>query len=337
MLVNSEGAVMMKILTNSFWWFVVLHGVAVMTLMWAQSKGRKTFQRCVVVLWPLLLAISIWWGWGNVAELKNQERSVTQAPYFRCLYYRFPDGDVLSEKRANEGRGDPHVSSPTMLEDPPGCMADFQGFIKERPPHVIIFTGRADRRELARTPADKYASNEALAYQRAKSVKDLKAKEWKGQSILMAAGPIYFNGLIDTRLMERDRSVEIRAYWEPPQAQESSSALGTLFNVDRELALLGVIIALSTYLAAVGFFVRQRINELAKTAPATCEIAKKKLRLLVLADLPLILSGLLLFLHVYYSWYSLRSSMQLLAMGAVTLVLYHSSQWWQSGRSWWKV
>ena len=139
-----------------------------------------------------------------------------------------------------------------------------------------------------------------------------------------------------TRLMERDRSVEIRAYWESPQVQESSSASGTLFNVDHELALLGVIIALSTYLAAVGFFVRQRISELAKTAPATCKIAKKKLRLLVLADLPLILSGLLLFMHVYYSWYSLRSSMQLLAMGALTLILYHSSQWWKSGESWWR-
>ena len=319
---------MMKIHTSSFLWFVALHAVAVITLMWAQSEGHKILQRCLVVAWPLLLAISIWWGWGNIAEPKG--------PYFRCLYYRFPDGDVLSEKSAGGGRADAHAFAPAMSEDPPGCMADLGDFIKHRPPHVVIFTGRADRRELARIPAEKYASNETLAYQRAKSVREQNAKEWKGQSILMAAGPVYFNGASDARLMERDRSVEIRAYWEPPQVQESGSPSGTLFNVDHELALLAVIIALSTYLATVGVFIRQRINELAVTDPAI-EIAKKKLRLLVLADLPLILSGLLLFMHVYYSWYSLRSSMQLLAMSAVTLTLYHSWQWLKSGQSWWKL
>ncbi len=324
MLVTSDSAVMMKILTNSFWWFVALHAAAVIALMWAQAANRKIIQRCVVVIWPLLLAVSIWWGWGDVAEPKGQERLVTQTPYFRCLYYRFPDAEVLPE----------HAQ--TMLEDPPGCMADFEDIVKQRPPDFILFTGRADRRELASAPARKYPSNEALAYQRAKSVKEQKAKAWKGRFSLMAAGPAYFNGPPDTRLLERDRSVEIRAYWQPPPAPESSSASGTLFNVDHELALLGVIIALSTYLAAVGFFVRQRITEIAKTEPAN-DIAKKKLRLLVLADLPLILAGLLLFMHVYYSWDSLRSSMQLLAMGAVTLILYHSSQWWKSGKSWWKV
>ena len=69
-------------------------------------------------LWPLLLAISIWWGWGNVAEPKGQERSVTQTPYFRCFFDRFPDGDVLSEKSAKEGRGD--FSSPDDAGGPTG-------------------------------------------------------------------------------------------------------------------------------------------------------------------------------------------------------------------------
>ena len=32
-------------------------------LMWAQAAKRKIIQRCVVVIWPLLLAVSIWWGW----------------------------------------------------------------------------------------------------------------------------------------------------------------------------------------------------------------------------------------------------------------------------------
>jgi hypothetical protein len=323
------------ILPIGFFIFVALHVIAVIGLMLAQWKDKKILQRIIGIFWLLLLITSVLWAWGDPGKPNGGEALATQNAYFRCLYYGFPDGEVLPDNGTSGGRGNIARSSVTMFEDAPGCMGDFDDLIKRRSPHVVVFIGRSDRNELSPHKLQKYGSNEALAYQRAKSVKERTAKEWTGQSILIAAGPAYADGVRDSRLLERDRSVEVRAYWEP-RPEEGNLGAGTLFNVDHELVLLGVIIALSTYLAAVSVFLRQQIGE-RKGDQRSYDRPRKSLRLLVLADLPLILSGVLLFVHIYYSVRSLQASLQSLAMAVTTLLLFHGYQWWISAKSWWKI
>jgi hypothetical protein len=144
----------------------------------------------------------------------------------------------------------------------------------------------------------------------------------------------------------------------PPEKAGGSCVSGGGFVLNEEvlksgdaLNLLAIIVALAAYVAAVGLFMRQRggdlrdkiqelksgqeqkskqqqdrLNDLEDTRRKT----RRAIQALALADVPIILAGLLMFLHLFYCGPSLfvTASIVLLTFAACILVTLHAIQWW---------
>ena len=165
--------------------------------------------------------------------------------------------------------------------------------------------------------------------------------------ILQSSGPRYAGDETNLRLLARDRSVEIRAYWDGPPATNSkphpppSERAGWALNdqslePDVSVGLLALIVALSAYLATIGIFLRERaikfkadIDCIQAANPAHKkleDLRKSKLTtdiylyLLMVADLPMIVAAFLLFLHVFYFFSPrlLNTTIRLLTLAGIT-------------------
>jgi len=200
---------------------------------------------------------------------------ISDTPYSTCLLYSFPlaksyyvDGKVEDGKHA------------LLPQEPPGCLGDLEGWLKKDVPEQVIVTGRADRRDLK--PSSKYYSNESLAFERAQGVRawlnskvDNSRPKPGDRAILYASGPRYTGKTTDhPRLLDRDRSVDIRAYWQSPPDQNAASkasakppktgfALNTQFlEPSVSVELLALMVALSAYLAVVRIFLGEASERL---------------------------------------------------------------------------
>jgi uncharacterized membrane protein (DUF106 family) len=261
------------------------------------------------------------------------------------------------------------------------------------PPALINVHGRADRRPLSSKAREKHVSNEALAHKRATSVANWIAGVTPGSGskdappskeenartqLLMArthvdvAGVRYSNSR-NPQALEQDRSVDIEAFWprqlpinSPAPAEAAGTRLASVgLRLNSEgmdpavaLAVLSLFVALSAYLATVGFFMRERVSELKKrisevkiAAVSAQGVAKDeyanmlrklerrrdttqtRLNLLPIADLPMIFAALLLALHLFFflstAW--LRVSIVLATFAAMILVMQHAGVWWKTG------
>jgi hypothetical protein len=235
---------------------------------------------------------------------------------------------------------------------------------------------------------------------------DPKRDDLSPRTLVGVSGLRYGKETGDPQLFEQDRSVEVRSYWAtaPAHANTTSSAstpviaapaqtnssdagkaeptspvlslVGVKINDEAmepavSLTVLSLFVALSAYLATVGFFLRQRVFDLdneveeikikladpALKAPASQEKAKpgeehieatrasyteletrhnkgitktkRALRLLPIADLPMIMAALLLGLHLFFflstGW--LRASIVFATFSAFVLVMQHGAQW----------
>ena len=182
------------------------------------------------------------------------------------------------------------------------------------------------------------------------------------RTVMISSGSRFAKPAINPYLLARDRSVEFRAYWSevapPPEKAGGSCVSGGGFVLNEEvlksgdaLNLLAIIVALAAYVAAVGLFMRQRggdlrdkiqelksgqeqkskqqqdrLNDLEDTRRKT----RRAIQALALADVPIILAGLLMFLHLFYCGPSLfvTASIVLLTFAACILVTLHAIQWW---------
>jgi len=212
---------------------------------------------------------------------------------------------------------------------------------------------------LSREFVDEYGSNKTLAYRRAESVVNWLTSvdsRLKDRAILLAAGPEYLNRVADPRLLARDRSVYIRAEWEGDGEPAKGSVLGEAETLNRAdtLALVGAIVALSAYLAAVGLFLRDQMKKrheviadgkIGQNDQEILELVhndngymktQRALRLLILADVPAILAALAFIRHVFSGGYgSQRVGLLLLSMSLSAVIVFHVTQWCISLNSWW--
>lgn len=253
-----------------------------------------------------------------------------------------------------------------MPQDPPGCVDQFIAWVAKSPPRQLIVTGRTDKRELTPAATRQYHNNASLAFQRAQAVIDRLDRaagsngRLKALSVPLTAGPQHLAESADS-VLRRDRSVEIRAYWQRPSAavQQPSrpNRIGWALNDEAldsavSLTVLSLLVALSAYLAAVGLFMRERaanlgslIDELdqkkiaAETLPRLLELLSKqrdelwkrknrtetRRTLLGLLDFLMIVAALLIGLHLFYFLppQFLRASVVLVTFSGFSLVLLH--------------
>jgi hypothetical protein len=237
---------------------------------------------------------------------------------------------------------------------PAGCLAKVATGLGKTTQLILI--GRHDRRELSSAAAGQYLSNASLALDRAEGLKGwLELQQGaKSNAIVLSTGPHQSGDLAE------DRSVEIRA-----ESIRRETLNTEYLEADVSIALLGLMVALSAYLATVGLFLRDRGGKLSE-AIAPTEHRKKVLKerselnqaekdelkelnaladrharntlyrkLLILPDAPMILAAFLLFLHVFYfcPQATLNASILLFEMAAITFVIFHMFQWLMALRS----
>jgi hypothetical protein len=278
----------------------------------------------LIVVWAFVIVSIVIHGFFGEAPVAEQPE--VHSPY--CLVYAFPEP-------SSPDKAPDLLKDLKLPDEPAGCLRDIASHISEATQVTLL--GRTDRRELSPEAAREYRSNDALALQRAKDMEVLLAP--KDGADLLTAGPRYLAGKTDARLMERDRSVEIRAHWNNSSANavESRPKAGGLLNAasigpDVSMALLALMVALSAYLVTVGIFLADRVEKLEARNQTALKAKKIKLqrRLLVLADTPTVVAAFLLSLHVFAFYPSVTlvpASILLFRMSIVTLILFHMSQW----------
>jgi hypothetical protein len=291
------------------------------------------------------------------------EEPIPEGPYSTCLVFSF------HEAQHDLAEGD----FTAMPQDPSGCVDQLLGWAAKSLPRQLIVTGRTDKQELTPAAARRYFDNTSLAFQRAQTVINRlnQAEGINGRlkpfSIPLTAGPKHLTER-DDAVLSRDRSVEIRSYWQRPGIAVKQFSrpehIGWALNDEAldpgvSLTALSLFVALSAYLAAVGLFMRERtanigglIDELDQKISAASEPTKSVLigqqnelvkrknrtltrrKLLVLADSPMIVAALLLGLHVFYFFPPsvLRASVVVVTFSGFSLVLLHFSQWFQTIR-----
>jgi len=276
----------------------------------------------LIVAWASVIAIAVFHGFYGGSPVT--EKPVVHSPY--CLVYAFPEPSSLD-------RAPDLLKELKLPDEPPGCLRDMASYIREATQVTLL--GRTDRRELSPEAGRQYRSNDVLALERAK---DMQARLSPTMgALLLTAGPRYLGSKIDARLLERDRSVEIRASWNSsPNVAEALPKSGPLnttsMEADVSMALLALMVALSAYLVTVGIFLADRVEKLENHSRTALKAKKIKLqrRLLILADTPTVVAAFLLSLHIFAFYPSVTlvpASILLFRMAVVTLILFHMSQW----------
>ena len=260
-------------------------------------------------------------------EVKKPEAKLRDNPYSSCLIYDFRPGDLQKLDSAK---------LESLPQEPPGCMSELRRWFELFNPEQLIVVGQTASSELSgKLSGETYYSRLALA--RAAAVSKWLADGMPYlQSVLLTSGPrvlpsahAYQHG--------RNRSVEIRAYWAIQARNESVSprAFGhvkyDMLKPPEMLAFLGLVVALSAYLAAVGVYLRE---QLAKPSSGPKDdirriTIKTRLSLLTIADMPMITAALLLGLHLFFGfpeWF-VPGSVVLVGFSAVSLVLFHATEW----------
>ena len=335
-------------------------------------------------------------------SLESEKRPVTgiaDVPYSSCAVFGFPDAESFAVAKAK----DPSTADELgrLPQDPPGCIDKLRRWMRSEPPAQINVYGRADRRQLSAEARKRVVSNEMLAHKRATAVaswitgvEELSSAAKDGKSsgdpdplteLLVARTHVDVAGIRyasskNGQPLELDRSVDIEAFW--PRQLPINSAVPATSSVENRRALVGLrlndegmdpdvavavlalFVALSAYLATVGFFMRQRVSELrkqirdVKIAVAEAELKNEKaiperqtmmtklkegevvtethLKLLPIADVPMIVAALLLALHLFYfistAW--LRVSIVFATFAAMVLVMQHAAVW---GKTVWRI
>ena len=377
---------------------VVLAWAHLITIgFWKRDKA-STVRFRVLLVFIAGSAISLGWAvhaawvWNPAAEAeKRPVTGIADVPYSTCVVFGIPDAEAFADPKA---RKDPSTADELarLQQDPPGCVDRLTRWIRTDAPAQINVYGRADRRQLSRAARARVVSNESLAHARAKAV-----AEWIAgvtspggtrsvtspvdRELIVArthidvAGVRYANAK-DAGLLEQDRSVDIEAFW-PRQLPINSgptvspvtnrfAAVGLRLNPEGmdpgvALAVLSLFVALSAYLATVGFFMRERASELKKrigdvrvaiayaTKQDNSEALKENkaievdlndkkletethLKLLPIADLPMIFAALFLALHLFFflstAW--LRASVVLATYAGLILVMLHAGVWFKT-------
>ena len=276
----------------------------------------------LIALWAIVIVILVSYGFFGGEPVI--ERPAVHPQY--CFVYAFPEP-------SSPDRAPDLLKDLKLPDEPPGCLRDIASHISAAT-HLTLL-GRTDRRELSLEAAREYRSNDALALERAKDMQAWLAL--KEGAVLLTAGPRYLGGKADPRLLERDRSVEIRASWNngsPNAAESRAKAAGPLnttsMEADVSMALLALMVALSAYLVTVGIFLADRAEKLESKKALKANKIKMQRRLLILADTPTVLAAFLLSLHVFAFYPSVTlvpASILLFRMSIVTLILFHMSQW----------
>ena len=322
-----------------------------------------------------------------VNELRERRiTGIADVPYSTCLVFGFPDAEALGTGKAAT---DPSTATELarLQQDPPGCVDKLKHWLTSEPPSQINVYGRADRRRLSDAARAKVISNDRLAQLRAESV-----ARWLAANDQTDTGATGNQRRIDSALigarthtgvsgvryitreaqfLEIDRSVEIEAFWprqEAPAVLPSPTPKPGIDSVGRRLndgamdpsvalAVLSLFVALSAYLATVGFFMRQRASELQKqidelaieiTHRVSAETPMKKdimdrlsgkkvetelhLALLPIADLPMIFAALFLSLHLFFFLpvATVRISIVLATFAAMMLIMQHAGVWYDT-------
>jgi hypothetical protein len=279
--------------------------------------------------------------------------SIETAP---CWVRAFPEAEH------SIGNGDLQ----SLKMEPASCVDALIQRLAHDPNVLIVVIGHVDKRELRRPKARIYGNSISLGYQRALAVRSALLNKYQvavprdtrndppsleGRILAIATGAASIGERVNDAELEEDRAVEIRPYWFVAKATlvqsgQDSDIRPTGFGTGDKLTLLTLIVALSAYLASVRLVAIGRLVDLKGrvstdffdkrlNTPANADVERRSndikvgLKLLTLADAPMIVSGLLLGLHIFYGLpdASLRWSIYFFTFGGLALVGLHAHAW----------
>ena len=107
-------------------------------------------------------------------------------------------------------------------------------------------------------------------------------------------------------------------------------------DTNDSLTLFAIIIALSAYLATLRWLTIVRIGKSVDNEDK--QILKKSLQLITLPDVPLVISAVLLFAHIFWIYllgtaapdFLFTWSVYLFAISFLTLIAYHIIEWYKT-------
>ncbi len=305
-------------------------------------------------------------------------RGIADVPSSTCVVYGFPDAESFLPASVNDQESQRRKLE-RLPQDPSGCIVQLLRWLKAAHLHQLVISGRADRRPLTVDAQGRVVSNESLALDRARAVfawvadrakADGAAVSLDARTLIQVSGVRYASKATNAMLLEQDRSVEIRGFWDRALPRDSAQAripeagstatLGVslnrdAFDPDVSIAVLSLFVALSAYLATVGYFIRQRAFELQSALhtfrserlvnPNSFQRTARRrlgkmlgrryrqtqtyLMLLQIADMPMILAAFSMTMHVFFlqpaSW--LRVGMVFAAFSVLIMIGQHAGQW----------
>lgn len=254
----------------------------------------------------------------------------------------------------------------TFDQQPSDCLDSLARALVTNSNALIVLSGRVDKREMRLPRRRHYGDSLSLAYQRALTVREALLDEYESATlgrgdrrvleariIPMPAGASNVGLSVSGPLLSDDRSVDIRAYWvtatiatNPEGQDDAPTGEITMFTSGDKLTLLTLIVALSAYLASVRLAAIGRLSALSRelskdiygtplVTDSNKAISRRKddigrsLKWLTLSDAPMIASGFLLGLHIFYAAgeRALMWSVYLFTFGGIVLMLLHGLAW----------
>jgi hypothetical protein len=208
---------------------------------------------------------------------------------------------------------------------------------------AALSVGHADKRELKPTLRAVYTDNFGLAYRRAREVETrLRILPALAAGPLIAALPAGADEVgrrVASTALERDRRVTVSVLWQDAQATSGGQPAST--PVEKPgldvLALLGIAIALSAYLASVRQSLEARIDDIKGVPnrdPSKAEEAIRNRhrwqRAIMVPDALLVVSAALLGVHVIWfpaTGWLYRIGATTFTLAGLVLILFHGFEW----------